>query len=98
VTHTRTRLRPAIPTPTYCQTFGHWLEAERLLEAEGLTAKGSAGNVVMHPLMKVAIQSARDLCKYAAEFGMSPCARAKMRAGWDPDGGGGPGKFDGLLA
>jgi hypothetical protein len=32
----------------------------------------------------------------AAEFGMTPCARAKMRAGYD-DGGGGPSKFTGLL-
>ena len=53
---------------------------------------------VPHPLLKIATQAARDVCKFGAEFGMTPCARAKMRAGWDPGGGGGPGKFDGLLA
>jgi P27 family predicted phage terminase small subunit len=82
----------------YCAAFGHWMTAERLLETEGLTARGSTGNTVVHPLTKIATQAARDLCKYAAGFGMTPCARARMRAGWDPDAGGGPGKFDGLLA
>ena len=81
----------------YCQSFGHWMTAERQLETEGLVAKGSTGNTVIHPLVKIATQSARDLCRYAAEFGMTPCARARMRAGW-PDGDGGPGKFDGLLS
>ncbi len=82
----------------YCASYGLWATAERLLETEGLTAKGSTGNMVPHPLLKIATQAARDVCKFGAEFGMTPCARAKMRAGWHPDGGGGPGKFDGLLA
>ena len=80
----------------YCASFGRWITAERMLETEGLTARGSTGNTVAHPLTKIATQSARDLCKFAAEFGMTPCARARMRAGYDDDGGG-SGKFDGLL-
>jgi P27 family predicted phage terminase small subunit len=80
----------------YCQTFGRWLEAERLIETEGLTARGSTGNVVAHPVVKIATQAARDVCRYAAEFGLTPCARARMR-GWPPGDGGGPRKFDGLL-
>jgi P27 family predicted phage terminase small subunit len=80
----------------YCASFGRWVEAEELIETQGLVAKGSTGNDVVHPAVKIATQSARDLCRYAAEFGMTPCARARMRAGYD-DSGGGPGKFDGLL-
>jgi P27 family predicted phage terminase small subunit len=80
---------------TYCALFGQWMTAERLLETESLTAQGSTGNTVVHPLIKVAMQSARDLCRYASEFGLTPCARARMRASYDD--GGGPGKFDGLL-
>jgi P27 family predicted phage terminase small subunit len=79
----------------YCAAFGRWVSAEHLLETEGLIAKGSTGNTVAHPLTKIATQSARDLCRYAAEFGMTPCARARMRAGYADVGG--PGKFDGLL-
>jgi P27 family predicted phage terminase small subunit len=82
----------------YCASYGRWAEAERLLETEGLLAKGSTGNTVVHPLVKIATQAARDVCRYAAEFGMSPCARARMRASWTPPDGGGPRKFDGLLA
>ena len=79
----------------YCCSFGRWMTAESLLETEGPTTKGSTGNTVVHPLVKVATQSARDLCHYASEFGLTPCARAKMRAGHDD--GGGPSKFGGLL-
>jgi P27 family predicted phage terminase small subunit len=81
----------------YCASFARWMMAERALETEGLTARGSTGNTVVHPLVKIAQQSARDLCRYAAEPGLTPCGRARMRAGW-PEGGAGPGKFDGLLA
>jgi P27 family predicted phage terminase small subunit len=80
----------------YCSSYGRWATAERLLATEGLLAKGSTGNTVVHPLTKIATQAARDVCRYAAEFGMTPCARARMRAGW-PVGDRGPGKFDGLL-
>ena len=80
----------------YCASFARWVTAERMLEDEGLTTRGSTGNKVMHPLVRVATQSARDLCRYAAEFGLTPSARARMRAGYD-DGGGGSGKFTGLL-
>jgi P27 family predicted phage terminase small subunit len=81
----------------YCASFGRWMTAEGLLETEGLLAKGSTGNTVVHPLTKIATQAARDVCRYAAEFGMTPCARARMRE-WPPgDGGAGPRKFDGLL-
>ncbi len=82
----------------YCSSFGRWITAEQALETEGLTAKGSTGNNVVHPLIKIATQSARDLCRYADEFGMTPCARAKIRAGYDDGGGGGPSKFGRLLA
>ncbi len=70
----------------YCAAFGRWMTVERMLETEGLTARGSTRNTVAHPLSKVAAQAARDLCRYAAEFGMTPCARARFRAGYD-DGG-----------
>jgi P27 family predicted phage terminase small subunit len=81
----------------YCASFGRWMTAERLLETEGLVAKGSTGNTVASPLFKIATQAARDVCKFAAEFGMTPCARARARAGgWEPDGGGG--KFEGYLS
>jgi P27 family predicted phage terminase small subunit len=80
----------------FCTAYARWMEAERLLESEGLLAKGSRKNAVVHPLTKIATQSARDVCKLAAEFGMTPCGRARLRAGYD--GGGGPSKFGDLLA
>jgi P27 family predicted phage terminase small subunit len=90
-----TRLDESI-LAVYCTTHARWLEAERLLECEALTARGSNNNVIVNPLTKIAQQSARDLCRHAAELGLSPSARARMRAGWNPPDG--ANKFSGLLA
>jgi P27 family predicted phage terminase small subunit len=82
----------------YCSAAAIWADAERGLESEGYTARGSTGNLVVHPLFKIAVASARDMIKFASEFGLTPCARARMRTGYDDDGGGPGSKFDGLLA
>jgi P27 family predicted phage terminase small subunit len=81
----------------YCQSFARWVMADRQLETEGLLAKGSTGNTIAHPLFKVATQSARDMIKAGAEFGLSPCARARLAAGgyMPPEP---PSKFGDLLA
>ena len=64
----------------YCASFGQWMTAERLLESESLTAQGSTGNTVVHPLIKVATQSARDLCRYASEFGLRLRSQSSLEA------------------
>jgi P27 family predicted phage terminase small subunit len=81
----------------YCSSFARWVEADRLLQTEGLLATGSTGNTIAHPLFKVATQSARDMIKAGAEFGLTPSARARLAAGGyvPPEP---PSKFGDLLA
>jgi P27 family predicted phage terminase small subunit len=81
----------------YCMSFARWVAADRQLESEGLLATGSMGNVVAHPLFKIAVQSARDMIRIGSEFGLTPCGRTRLAAGGytSPDP---PSKFGDLLA
>jgi P27 family predicted phage terminase small subunit len=69
--------------------------AERDGATRGLLVKRLDGNAARNPLVKIAADAASDMVRYAAEFGFSPAARARIAAGVhaQPDG-----KFDGLLA
>jgi P27 family predicted phage terminase small subunit len=77
-----------------CTAYGRWHEAEELLAAEEVTVPGSNKNKVVNPLLKIAVEAARDVCAYGREFGLTPSARVRLRAE-TPDG---LGKFKGLLA
>lgn len=76
----------------YCQAYGVWAQAERQIaklaekgEINGLLMKTSNGNVIQHALIGIANKARGDVVRYAAEFGMSPAARARVEAS-PPDG------------
>jgi P27 family predicted phage terminase small subunit len=70
----------------YCIAYGRWHLAEQMLaEAGAFTAKGSTGNTVVNPLLKIAAQAARDLIRLGNEFGLTPSARARVAAGRMPE-------------
>ena len=87
----------------YCDACARWIAAERLLAVmaekdqvtKGMMIKGSAGNPMANPLIKIARCAAGDMVRYAAEFGLTPRARSYLSAAGRLDG---PSKFDGLLA
>jgi P27 family predicted phage terminase small subunit len=89
----------------YCQAYKRWRTAEEALAkmAEkdpvtgGMLIKGSLGDARVNPLARVAANAASDMVSFAAQFGMTAAARARIAAGpfGQPPGGG---KFDGLLA
>jgi P27 family predicted phage terminase small subunit len=86
----------------YCQAFGRWVQAEEVLASMrardpvtgALLVKTSDGARI-NPLVRAASHAAKDMVKYAAEFGLSASARSRIAAG--PFGQPPPGKFDGLL-
>lgn len=93
------------PLAAYCVAYERWRTAnERLDEIAsrdplaGLVIKTSTkGTLMQSPVFLAARQSARDMIRYASEFGFTPAARARIGA----DGYGPPkpaSKFDGLLA
>src|SRR5262245_9507174 len=89
----------------YCQAFARWKSAELALAkiaerdpvTDGLLVKGASGDPTINPLLRVSSQAAQNMVHFAGHFGLSPAARARIAAGPYGDGGG-PSKFDGLLA
>ena len=93
------------PLAAYCQAYDSWRTAiEKLkdmaardLVMSALVVKTRHGSVMQNPLFLTARQSANDMLRYAAEFGFTPAARARIASGGfePPDGSN---KFTGLLA
>ncbi len=100
----RLRLLTTADTSTlagYCQSYGRWVQAERAIArmAEkdqltgGLMIKTSNGNAIQNPLVGTANTAMRDMLRFAAEFGLTPAARARLSLGAEPPRS----KFDGLV-
>jgi P27 family predicted phage terminase small subunit len=75
----------------YCQAYGRWIVAERSLAGMaaqdqltgGLMIRTVGGNAIQNPIVGVANKAMSDMVRYAAEFGLTPAARARI-AGPDP--------------
>ncbi len=76
------------PLAAYCQAYGRWIQAERALsraaaanpETGGLLVETTNGNAIQNPLVGIANKAASDMVRYAAEFGMTPSARSRIKA------------------
>jgi len=92
------------PLAAYCQAYARWAAAEEALakmaNGDALTGalmiRNTSGGPQANPLVKIAANAARDMVKYASEFGLTPVARARIAAAADPDKP--ASKFAGLLA
>jgi P27 family predicted phage terminase small subunit len=90
------------PLAAYCQAFGRWIVAERGIATmaehdpkfAGLVARNEKGNLIQNPLVVVSREAARDMVKYAGQFGLTPVSRARLAIGPAKPAS----KFDGLLA
>jgi P27 family predicted phage terminase small subunit len=92
------------PLAAYCQAYARWRMAEEALAEmkkrdpllSALMIRTRNGTPMQNPLVGTAARAASDMVRYAAEFGLTPSARARIAAG--PHGDGGGSKFSGLLA
>ena len=64
----------------WCDTWGEFLSAVGHLKKHGKTVKGSMGQVVQSPWLKTKAAAADRLLKYAAQFGFTPSARARINS------------------
>ena len=72
----------------YCQAYGRWQQAEEALAkmaerdavTKGMMIKTTNGNAVQNPLVGTANKAMADMVRYAAEFGMTPSARTRIKA------------------
>lgn len=87
------------PLAAYCEAYGRWVQAERALRkmaekdalTRGLVIKTTGGNLIQNPLVGTANKAMADMVRYAAEFGMTPSARARLQ---NPDAGGDENPFE----
>ena len=86
----------------YCHSYAIWKQATDAINqmaardqlTRGLMIKTTNGNAIQNPLIGTANKAASDMVRYAAEFGMTPSARARLSA--QPPGSAGS-KFHGLI-
>ena len=86
----------------YCDAYERWRTAKETIAAmaerdpilRGLIVKTQSGGAAPNPLVWIAAGAARDMVRFAGEFGMTPAARSRISAGVEV----GDGKFAGLLA
>lgn len=63
----------------YCQAWGRWVEAERILKEKGPPLyKTKKGNVITSPMLWVANKSLEQMHKFLIEFGMTPASRSRI--------------------
>jgi P27 family predicted phage terminase small subunit len=91
------------PLAAYCHAYETWRTAVEVLAemaqsnpaTKGLLIQTKDGTPRRNPVLKVAIDAASNMLRFAGEFGLTPVARARLgSAGWKPTGGG---KFDGYI-
>lgn len=62
----------------YCQAYGRWRQAEKAMKGLEPVVKTGNGSLMQHPMVGIANRAAADVVKYAAEFGLTPSARARI--------------------
>lgn len=72
----------------YCQAYGRWVIAERVLAemgkrdelTGGLMIRTLNGNAIQNPIVGSANKAMADMVRYAVELGMTPSARSRVSA------------------
>ena len=69
----------------YCQSYGRWQRAEKVLaeltldatdeKTDGFLIQAGNGKLVSHPLADIARAAMADAVKYASELGLTPRSR-----------------------
>lgn len=62
------------------------IQARKILEDKGLVTMGPKGGLVKHPAAQIFRDNSIALLRYAAEFGMTPSARSRIKTSEKEDG------------
>ena len=72
----------------YCQCYGRWVEADRMLESTPKLLKTKSGYVQQSPWLSVSNKQLELMGRYMAELGLTPASRSRVAAaghGGSPD-------------
>jgi P27 family predicted phage terminase small subunit len=70
----------------YCQAHALWVEAVASIERYGTMVKSPNGFAMQSPYVAVANKQVDIMVRIAAEFGMTPSSRSRIRAAGPPPG------------
>jgi len=62
----------------YCQAFGRWAEAERLIKEKGFLVKTSNGNIIQSPIVGIANKAMKEMRDAASLMGIPATMRTKV--------------------
>ncbi len=62
----------------YCQAWGDWIEARRVIKQSSTIIKDPDGGLMLNPYLKVATVAAKQMHEFLVEFGMSPSSRTRL--------------------
>jgi len=91
---TRLRLVTAVdihPLAAYCESYKRWKTAVATLDEmaerdpvmRGQIVKTQSGGAAPNPIVLIADKAARDMVRFASEFGLTPAARSRISV--EPD-------------
>lgn len=63
----------------YCECYSTWKQAREQLANEGLTMTGAKGQPIKNPLLTIIEKAREQMKQYAAEFGMTPSSRSRLK-------------------
>jgi len=63
----------------YCQAFGEFVEATKIVKARGFTFISDKGNVIQRPEVGIANTAMKLMVSIAREFGMTPSSRSNIK-------------------
>ena len=64
----------------YCVQYQRWIKAEKALAKDGEVVKTTKGNYVQNPWLAISNRSLAQLNQLAAEFGITPSSRTRVKA------------------
>ncbi len=64
----------------YCSAYGRWVQVELKLKKSRLIVTTTNGNGIQNPLVGMANKLRHQVIAFAAEFGMTPSSRSRVRA------------------
>ena len=63
----------------YCQSYARWAEAEQRVQESGQVIYSDKGNGYMSPWLTAAQAAQKQMVELAAQFGMTPSGRARVK-------------------
>jgi len=62
----------------YCASYGHWVKTERLLQEQGVLARGNKDQIIASPLLWISTSASKMMLKFGVEFGLTPSSRSRL--------------------